>query len=809
MVFQKGRRMICSRHAVLWLGWLLPQFLLLGPALLGFKVLVPCDLLALPGFYLPETEEHSSVSPGDPALTDLVLIYPMIRDFCASEFREGRIPHWQSQNFCGTPFVWPKYSPFELIYTAFPSPVTLAWMEILQMLCIGTGTWWFLTRSQKYEFWPAAVVSWCVPWIGFFTIWRGFPLSGPVCFLPWLLWSVDVCTSHPFSRKTVYASLFSALVLISGAPDIAGLVLLTSGLRFVWNVVTEYIRNRSASETRRSLVCMTLCWLSGFLLAAPHLLPFSEFASTGSRMIARAAGSEERPPVGLGALPGLFIPEIHGGSRNGSPYLGPSGNLMESSAGGYAGLFLVLMVIPLAFANSKRRSESAFWLLMALVSVGWTIDIPGLVGVLRLPGLNMLSYNRWTFAAAFSLLMLGSAGLEYLYDQTEKVRWWFAAPSILAALTAIWCFYSAVNLPEPLRTILPEAVGAGQQATLTAKGLATIQRNFTTTFLICGGLSLLSLAGWVLLMRHRSGRTALTRTVPAILVLELVWFAGLQLRNCEPARYYPCIPALERLSESAPGRILGVMCLPPNLNRTHNLSDVRGYDAVDSQYITSLLTAVGDPSVESPRYAATQWYLPQLLRRDDGTYFLPPILNMLNTRYLIFRSEPAVNWRVVFHQDDYWVIENPDFHPRTFVPAAVRKAVADKPTLHTMARPDFDPGEKAFVHATNRLPADGTEGEAEIIRETPGHIVIRARMKSPGIVVLSDSWHPGWTATVDDHPAEVLRTNLAICSVMVPAGEHNIIMTYRPSSLSTALFAAACGMGLAMLPYLRFRSRGG
>lgn len=794
-----------SRNTVLlWAGWLLPQFFILGPALLGFKILVPCDLLAFPNYYLPSEEIKANPVTSNNALTDLVLVYPMMREFCASEFRAGRIPHWHPQNYCGAPFAWPKFSPFEMFYTALPSPVTLAWMELLQLLCLGTGTWWFLTRSQKYGFWPAAIVSWCVPWIGFFTIWRGFPLGAPVCFLPWLLWSVDVCTLHPFSRKTAYASLFSALVLISGAQDIAGLVLLTSGLRFLWNIGREHISGRPKSDTRRSLLCMTLCWLSGFLLTAPYLLPFAEFAGTGSRMVARAEGSEDRPPVGLSALSSLIIPEIQGGSRNGLPYLGASGNLMEGPAGGYAGLFLALTVIPMAFANSKRKCESAFWLLMALISFGWTIDLPGLVSVLRLPGLNMLSYNRWTFATAFSILMLGSAGLEYLFDPADKIRSWFAFPVAGAALLACWCFYSSVNLPEPLATILPNAVRSGQQTSLTEVGLTTIQSNFTTMFQIFGGISVLSLVGWIALMRLRSGRTMLTWTVPVILVTELVWFAGLQIRQCEPSQYYPRVPALERLANSEPGRILGVMCLPPNLNRTHDLSDVRGYDAVDSKYITSLLTAVMDPSVKSPSYAATQWYLPQLHRREDGTFYLPPILNMLNTRYLIFRNEPAINWRVVFQQDDYWVIENPDFLPRVFIPSSVRRADTDEQTLSRMAQPTFNPTARAFVHSVESLPPDGAKGEAEIIREIPGHVVIRAKLKSPGIVVLSDSWHPGWSATVDDHPAEVLRTNVAICSVMVAAGEHNIVMTYRPASHSIALFAAVCGIGIAMVPFLRW-----
>jgi len=43
------------------------------------------------------------------------------------------------------------------------------------------------------------------------------------------------------------------------------------------------------------MALVLLGWGLGFLLAAPHLLPLLEYAQTGSRMIHRNAGIEERP----------------------------------------------------------------------------------------------------------------------------------------------------------------------------------------------------------------------------------------------------------------------------------------------------------------------------------------------------------------------------------------------------------------------------------------------------------------------------------------------------------------------------------
>jgi len=795
------------RYAFLWMGWLVPQLLLLGPCLLGFRVLVPCGLLATPGFYLPVTTETATIVPGDAALTDLVLIYPMVREFCAAEFRAGRIPHWQSTNFCGTPFVWPKYSPFELPYNIFPNPSTLAWMQLLQSLCVGTGMWFFLTRSLGFQFWPAATISWCIPWIGYLTVWQGFPLTAPVCLLPWLLWSVDVCVRRPFSLASLSAGLVTAILLVSGAPDIAGLVLLTSGLRFVWGAVFTWTVSRHHTGAVKSAICMSYCWILGFMLAAPFLLPFVEFARTGSRMNARAEGLEERPPIGLHALPALVLPEIHGGSRRYSPYIGFAGNLLESSAGGYAGLLLVFWLVPLSFSNRERRGEALFWVLLAVISIAWTLKLPGIISFLRLPVLNMLSHNRWVFATAFSFLMLACIALENLQQSKLTFRGWFIVPMVATAILAFWCFSRASDLPEPLKTQLPNTIRAGLARGLTPADLPAIRQNFELCYLTGGLAALLAFVGWIVSIQWGTNQTAIKACVSLFLVGELFLFAVLQTRQAARELYYPRVPALEYLAQMPEGRILGLMCLPPNLNQTHGLRDVRGYDAIDTRPIIKLLNAVRDSSFESPVYASTQWFMPAVIQGGDGLVRLPPILSMLNTRYLLLRSEPSVDWPVVFQRDDYWVIENKESLPAIFVPEQVRRATDDEETLRIMSMPSFQPQHTAFVHSEIEPFSSAASGVASIVTEAPGEIEILATMDTDGLVVISNLWDPGWAALIDGMPSEVIRTNFAIQSVRVPAGEHRIQLRFRPVSLPTSLWLSGIAFSLITIQALLLSGR--
>src|SRR5580704_3162970 len=123
-----------------WPGWLLlcagsliPQLILLGPALVGRTVDIPVDLLARHGVYLPDNKENAGIAVQHGVeLTDLIFCNPPGREFFARELRAGRLPIWNPSNFCGAPLVGWGYSVFEVPYYLFPSPVTVAWISLLQ-----------------------------------------------------------------------------------------------------------------------------------------------------------------------------------------------------------------------------------------------------------------------------------------------------------------------------------------------------------------------------------------------------------------------------------------------------------------------------------------------------------------------------------------------------------------------------------------------------------------------------------------------------------------------------------------------------
>jgi hypothetical protein len=702
---------------VLCAGWLIPQLVLLGPALINRTVDLPVDLLALPYAYLPDRPEYAPVQFHGRELFDMVSLYPEAREFSANEVRAGRLPLWQPANFAGAPFaMWPKYSPFELPYYAAPYPVALAWIAILQAVTVGVGMWFFLSRSVGLSFWPTALASWCAPFIGFITVWHGSLPLGPVLWLPWLLWAINTAVKNPRGFGGVAVAVVTGLLLLAGHPGMGGLVLLTGGLYFVWILGHDFLfggpgvrKSWQAAAWRTAVVAGG--WLIGFLIGAPYVLPLLEYGQTGYRIEVRSTGYEERPPEGLEGLPAVLWPEVNGGETHANTTrISNSSNLLEGTSGGYAGLLAALWLAPLAWRDRSRRSLTIFLVLLAVLSLGWALNVPGIVHVMRsqwMRPLASLSFNRWVFAAADAILILAAIGLESLVASVPTFRRVWLVPTALVACFGAWCLYRFSTLTPALK-----------------------QQGFAECFLLGAVVSLVGLAGWATSLSSSSRIGWLRIGLVCVLPAELFLFAWNERRQADMSLYFPPVPILEKLTTLPAGRIWGVGCLQPNLNQIAGLEEVRGYDGVDpGKFVRLFDLAVDHEQSLAYFYARTQVAVPAATATDLGAR-LHPVTDLLNVRYLIFRFQPPAFLPVVYHEDDYWVTENPHVLPRAFVPRSVQVVKDDDEALAQMAAYSFDPSGTAYVTDAVRLPAS-SQGQATVRYEGPSRAEIDADMQRP------------------------------------------------------------------------------
>jgi uncharacterized membrane protein YfhO len=63
-------------------------------------------------------------------------------------------------------------------------------------------------------------------------------------------------------------------------------------------------------------------------------------------------------------------------------------------------------------------------------------------------------------------------------------------------------------------------------------------------------------------------------------------------------------------------------------------------------------------------------------------------------------------------------------------------------------------------------------------------VVVTVTTAGPAWLVLTDTWFPGWRASIDGRPAPVVRANHAFRAVAVPGGAHRVVFTFRPRGLA-------------------------
>jgi hypothetical protein len=135
------------------------------------------------------------------------------------------------------------------------------------------------------------------------------------------------------------------------------------------------------------------------------------------------------------------------------------------------------------------------------------------------------------------------------------------------------------------------------------------------------------------------------------------------------------------------------------------------------------------------------------------------------------------------------VFENPAAVPRAFVTYRARRAPEGAALLRALSRRDFDPLAESFVEGEPPPAApDAPRGHpATFVRDDEAEVELEATLERPGLVVLADSFYPGWQATVDGRPAPIFATNHLFRGVPVDAGTHRVRFVYAPASVRIAL----------------------
>jgi hypothetical protein len=174
-----------------------------------------------------------------------------------------------------------------------------------------------------------------------------------------------------------------------------------------------------------------------------------------------------------------------------------------------------------------------------------------------------------------------------------------------------------------------------------------------------------------------------------------------------------------------------------------------------------------------------------------------PALRVAGVRW-VRRNERTENISGLIPVDDQWLTV-PDPLPRARLVA--HAVVSTDPANDVQNIP---------VETTAIVPelvelSPGVPGRVTLTTDKPGRIELVTTADSRQLLVIAESYHPGWQATIDGVPASVVRANGDYIGCVLDPGERHVRLTFRPRSLYVGRWLSVLGVIVAVAYFaLRF-----
>lgn len=173
--------------------------------------------------------------------------------------------------------------------------------------------------------------------------------------------------------------------------------------------------------------------------------------------------------------------------------------------------------------------------------------------------------------------------------------------------------------------------------------------------------------------------------------------------------------------------------------------------------------------------------------------FTPNARLLLGENFIIGRKPSRERQTPVYERPDgLKIFRDPDAFPRVW-PVHQAQSAADVPTifaapLEALRQTAFFAGPAPKVERCN------DPDEVVLLARESNRVVVEANMRCRGVVVVGETFSPGWVARIDDIPARIYEAYGVVRAVEVAAGRHRIVFDYRPRAFSVGVIAGVLGL---------------
>jgi hypothetical protein len=691
----------------------------------------------------------------------------------AARFHAGQLPLWNPYTFSGHPFLADVqtgifYPPSLLTMLATAGrdlPYAALEAEAILHFVLAALFTYLLARRLTGSRVGGIVAAASFTFSGYLTSYPPLQLAilETQVWLPLMLLCLDIAGERLESgargsalRWAIAAGLAFGVSLLAGHPQsgmLVGYAGLAYGLFRFWPGQPRTLR------AWRWPAGLLAAWAAGSLIAAVQLVPSAEFMALSGRA---SIGFEE---AGRGFLPYDLLQLIY-------PSLG----------GAFPALYVGLVPLGLAiFAVTTVRTS-----LDLLPQSRRTITffaVAALIGVL-------LSFGR--FMGLYQIAYLFLPGWRLFRGQERVIVWTVFSGALLAGYASAWlaqCWGAErpVERPAARRIALTGYAGAG-----LARG-----------YLIAAGLALLLAAAFFVV--YQAGRDAAWGFTSASLYLSLILaLAALALSIQRPA-VLVAVLLLDLFTVNASRGLAPTDTLdlaPRSALLAPALADEGEFRVVNESVLPGnygVLHGLEDTAGSSPLQLSA--YARWLERLPAGRAW-----QLLNVKYVVSARDTLDAPAERIGEDAGGPDGKPVYlyrlqatGPRAWLAGRVIVEPALERALDVLAAPDFNPAQQVVLdRAAPGIDAAECGGPVIWQERTAERMALRVETQQPCVLVLSELDYPGWQATIDNTPADILRADGIFRALALPAEQHDVVLTFRPTSVMLGAVVSVLALLMAL-----------
>lgn len=407
--------------------------------------------------------------------------------------------------------------------------------------------------------------------------------------------------------------------------------------------------------------------------------------------------------------------------------------------------------------------------------------------------------------AEFTIPLLAMLALKKVVDEpellTRKIKYVYASFALTGGIALLFALMPSVFFPDYISSSEMHALSripSDQLQPLLANLTEMRKAVFTAD---CWRSFWIVVIGTLLLLLFKAGKLRSQYMIAAVTVLCLVdmWAVNKRYLNDEmfvpkSVRESPVeMTAAEQQimqDKSLDYRVLNLATNTFNENETsYYLKSIGGYHAAKLRRYQEMIEAYISPEMHEVFDAVAESGGDMTKVKGDSIF---PVLNMLNAKYFILplQSGQTVPLQNPYAYGNAWFVDKLNY---------VDNANGEIDMVGKLDLRHEAVADRRFSDALSQSRRQDSTSVVRITSYEPNRLTYDVSSTAGGVIVFSEIYYPGWTATVDGTEVPVGRVNYVLRAISVKPGNHKVELAFFPKSVTTTETVAYVSYALLLL----------